>query len=87
MVANVDQSDIDRDGIGDACDPVRFFNLPNKFQKLPNLSLLQDMDNDGILNERDNCPKRANTDQKDSDRDGLGDVCVSFNQNQHESQN
>ena len=39
---------------------------------------IQDIDNDGVLNERDNCPKKANSDQKDSDRDGLGDVCVSW---------
>ena len=34
-----------------------------------------DMDNDGILNERDNCPKTANSDQKDTDGDGIGDAC------------
>jgi len=33
------------------------------------------MDNDSILNERDNCPKVSNTDQKDVDRDGIGDAC------------
>ncbi|KAH1000787.1 cartilage oligomeric matrix protein-like [Dendroctonus ponderosae] len=54
-VYNPDQSDIDNDDIGDACDP--------------------DMDNDGILNERDNCPRHANRNQLDSDGDGLGDVC------------
>ena len=34
-----------------------------------------DMDNDGILNDQDNCPKTPNKDQKDTDRDGLGDAC------------
>ena len=28
-----------------------------------------DMDNDGILNEMDNCPKTPNPDQKDADGD------------------
>ncbi len=34
-----------------------------------------DFDNDGILNEVDNCPVTPNPDQLDSDNDGLGDVC------------
>lgn len=29
----------------------------------------------GVPNERDNCPKHGNRDQKDSDGDGVGDVC------------
>ncbi|KAL1501068.1 hypothetical protein ABEB36_006466 [Hypothenemus hampei] len=54
-VPNRDQSDIDHDGIGDACDP--------------------DIDNDGILNEQDNCPRHANSNQRDSDNDRVGDKC------------
>ena len=36
-----------------------------------------DDDNDGVTDnpKRDNCPKHANADQKDSDFDGKGDVC------------
>lgn len=29
----------------------------------------------GILNEKDNCPYVYNVDQRDSDRDGVGDHC------------
>ena len=34
-----------------------------------------DIDNDLIANRVDNCPSKANPDQKDSDGDGRGDVC------------
>lgn len=36
---------------------------------------LQDTDNDEYADDCDNCIKCANSDQKDSDKDGLGDVC------------
>ncbi|MBN1765746.1 MAG: SBBP repeat-containing protein [Sedimentisphaerales bacterium] len=34
-----------------------------------------DADEDGIIDEVDNCPEVANVDQLDSDADGVGDVC------------
>jgi len=34
-----------------------------------------DRDGDGRLNQNDNCPDRANTDQHDEDNDGFGDLC------------
>lgn len=34
-----------------------------------------DNDSDGILNDADNCPDDANSDQADADGDGIGDVC------------
>ncbi|XP_028411214.1 cartilage oligomeric matrix protein-like [Dendronephthya gigantea] len=52
---NPDQSDLDKDGAGDACD--------------------NDMDGDGVPNERDNCPKVVNADQRASDSDSHGDAC------------
>lgn len=38
-----------------------------------------DRDFDGILNQLDNCPHVANSDQADCDGDGVGDVCDSEN--------
>ena len=34
-----------------------------------------DFDGDGVPDDHDNCPMRANSDQADEDGDGLGDVC------------
>jgi microsomal dipeptidase-like Zn-dependent dipeptidase len=34
-----------------------------------------DLDNDGVPNEIDNCPRTANPGQLDNDGDGIGDVC------------
>lgn len=36
---------------------------------------INDMDGDGIIDIRDNCPQKYNPDQSDVDEDGLGDVC------------
>lgn len=39
------------------------------------VTVTDDLDKDGILDYLDNCPRRANRDQRDRDNDGLGDVC------------
>jgi len=66
--------DVDSDGLGDSCDPVN--NLTLILMKSNIISYFQDIDNDGILNENDNCPKIANRDQRDSDMDKVGGKLV-----------
>ena len=39
----------------------------------------RDLDQDGIVNENDNCPEVANADQADVDHDGLGNLCDADN--------
>jgi hypothetical protein len=34
-----------------------------------------DTDEDGIMDNEDNCPDNCNTQQLDADSDGIGDVC------------
>ena len=70
-VWNPDQSDLDSDKQGDACDvcPV-VANAPT----CPKPGA-DDLDGDGLANGADNCPTVANADQKDTDADGKGDVC------------
>lgn len=39
------------------------------------ISTIKDSDNDGVGDDKDNCPSIPNQDQKDSDGDGTGDAC------------
>jgi hypothetical protein len=50
---------------------VRVYNLVD----LKSINLDNDKDGDTILDDDDNCPTVANTDQSDIDGDGTGDVC------------
>ncbi|MEJ2333702.1 MAG: S8 family serine peptidase [Desulfobulbaceae bacterium] len=61
-------ADIDTDGDGTAdCN-----------DQCPN-DLSNDADSDGVCDDIDNCPNTFNPNQKDSDKNGIGDICDSCN--------
>lgn len=49
--------------------------------KIPNIFI--DGDYDGVEDSNDNCSTKKNADQKDSNNNGIGDVCESGDYNDH----
>jgi len=77
-VANAEQADNDKDGIGDICDADDDNDGVNDGSDNCPLAANADQvdgDADGAGNVCDNCPAAANPGQADADADGLGDAC------------
>ncbi|WP_437734331.1 lamin tail domain-containing protein [Sorangium sp. So ce1335] len=68
---NGGQADFDADGEGDACDACPL----DAGSAVCSALNPDDSDNDGVLNEADNCPVHQNHEQADMDGDGKGDPC------------
>ena len=90
-IPNNDQTNLDQDQFGDACDDDldgdTVLNVDDNCPETPNQDQSDidndedgdlcdtDIDDDSFLNDEDNCPFVANPDQRDGNRNGVGDAC------------
>jgi len=84
MVPISSQNDLDRDGIGDVCDPKEDADedndgVPDSTDSCPR-DTANDADGDGICESDDICPTVADINQSDVDGDGTGDACEPDNE-------
>jgi hypothetical protein len=91
LLASDDNTDLDGDGQGDACDDDwdgdGVLNDVDNCPRVTNATQNDanqdgngdacgdDWDADGILNDVDNCPRQSNIEQEDRDDNGVGDAC------------
>lgn len=67
-------SDCNGNGIPDRCDVVSGSASDCDSNFVPD-ACQPDDDNDGVIDPCDNCPHDSNSDQRDTDGDGIGDAC------------
>lgn len=63
------------DGLDNDCDDLIDEDFPDTDGDGVADCVDSDIDDDGVPNDKDNCPTAKNPDQKDFDKDGKGDVC------------
>jgi hypothetical protein len=56
-------------------DDVRIYNHALTEEEVAQLAMLPDTDEDGVVDDADNCPLTPNPSQDDADEDGAGDAC------------